>query len=184
MTTQRIQHDASITKQGPKQGHNSSDRIVFREEPLPRDLQSVIEIVESSGFFYPPEIDVARELVMERLSKGTQSGYYFLFAETGEGVVGYTCFGPIPCTLQSYDLYWIAVHQSWRGSGIGKDLLRRTEEIIRGMGGTRIYVETSSRDQYRPTNAFYRTCGYRKEATLRDFYGPGDGKVIFVKILT
>lgn len=183
MTTNRTQPDAPIPKQGPGEGHNMADTVIFREEPLPTDTESVREIVESSGFFYPAEIEVARELILERLSKGTQSGYYFLFAETGERVVGYTCFGPIPCTLESYDLYWIAVHQSRRGSGIGRDLLMRTEKIIRGMGGTRIYVETSSRDQYRPTNAFYRACGYRNEAALHDFYGPGDGKVIFVKIL-
>jgi hypothetical protein len=46
-----------------------------------------------------------------------------------------------------------------------------------------VYAETSSRPQYEPTRSFYRACGYRLEARLEDFYAPGDGKVIFLKVL-
>lgn len=157
--------------------------ITYRESPRPDDLEGVRAIVESSGFFSPSEIEMARELVQERLSRGISSGYYFLFAEGDGKVMGYTCFGPVPCTEESYDLYWIAVGNDLRGSGIGKDLLRRTEGIIRGRGGRRVYVETSSRELYRPTHAFYLASGYIREAVLRDFYSPGDDKVIFSKAL-
>ena len=50
-------------------------------------------------------------------------------------------------------------------------------------GGSRVYVETSSREQYLPTRAVYERCGYHVGATLDDFYAPGDGKVIFVRVL-
>ncbi len=183
MKTKEAHPDVLITNRIKRESPGISGRLNFREEPLSTDPGSVREIVESSGFFYPTEIEVACELIRERLSKGIESGYFFLFAEEEGSVVGYTCFGPIPCTLKSFDLYWIAVHHSRRGSGIGRSLLIRTEQIIVGMGGTRIYAETSSRDLYSPTNAFYRACGYRIEATLEDFYAPGDGKVIFLKVL-
>lgn len=62
--------------------------------------------------------------------------------------------------------------------------MNRFQEVIRNMGGRRIYAETSSRDLYRPTMAFYRACGYKIEATLEDFYAPGDAKVILLKILS
>jgi len=177
-------HTASVSRQRWQTRSGTPCPLRFREEPLATDIASVREIVESSGFFYPAEIEVACDLVRERLAKGTESGYYFLFAEEGRKDVGYTCFGPIPCTLDSYDLYWIAVHHARRGSGIGRDLLNRSEEVIRNMGGRRIYVETSSRDLYRPTMAFYGACGYKIEATLEDFYAPGDAKVILLKILS
>jgi hypothetical protein len=32
--------------------------------------------------------------------------------------------------------------------------------------------------------AFYGACGYKIEATLEDFYAPGDAKVILLKILS
>jgi GNAT superfamily N-acetyltransferase len=157
--------------------------IRFRSDPLPSDLEKVREIVSSSGFFSSMEIDLALELLSERIAKGESSGYYFLFGEIQGGVVGYACFGPIPCTLTSFDLYWIAVRPELRGGGGGKILLGKVEEEIRRMGGTRIYVETSSRELYTPTRAFYKSCGYGQEAAMRDFYAPGDDKVVFLKVL-
>jgi hypothetical protein len=50
-------------------------------------------------------------------------------------------------------------------------------------GGARLYAETSSRPQYAPTRAFYRAAGFDPAAELPDFYAPGDGKVVFAKLL-
>lgn len=157
--------------------------LTYREEPAPSDLDWVGKIVESTDFFTREERDIALELVAERLAKGENSGYLFLFAEGPQGVVGYSCFGPIMGTVASYDLYWLAVHDRCRGVGIGKRLLALSEKAIARRGGKRIYADTASREQYAPTRAFYLACGYREEARLIDFYAPGDGKVIYVKAL-
>ena len=159
------------------------DEIIYREEPFPSDLQGVKEIVESSGFFSQEEIEVALELVQERLLKGVTSGYHFLFAEAEGRMIGYACFGPIPGTKESCDLYWIAVNNDFRGSGLGKAILEKAEQEMTDLGGRRIYVETSSREQYRPTQSFYSKCGYAKEAVLKNFYSPGDDKIIYVKAM-
>ena len=155
--------------------------IVYRENPFPSDVDSIENIVASSGFFSREEVELSIELIRERLTKGDASSYYFLFAEVDGRIVGYTCYGPIPCTKDRYDLYWIAVHDDVRGRGIGRALLARTESAIAKMGGKRIYVDTSSRDQYEPTRSFYRRSGYEQEAVLKDFYSPGDDKIIYVK---
>lgn len=157
--------------------------ISYRDKPIPYDVDSILNIVKSSGFFSTEEVEMAVELVQENLSKGESSGYYFLFVEINERIVGYSCYGPIPCTKESYDLYWIAVLHDFRSRGIGRELLERTEKKIEEMGGKRIYVDTSSRDQYEPTRSFYRAGGYEQEAVLKDFYSPGDDKVIYVKQL-
>ena len=162
----------------------SAASISFREDVRASDCKDIRRIVSSSGFFSRGEIETAVELVEERLTRGDASGYHFLIAEWSGRMVGYTCFGPIPCTQASYDLYWIAVDDGCRGRGLGKAILKRTEDLIAGRGGLRIFVETSSRDQYEPTRAFYRNCGYREEARLEEFYAPGDDKVIFVKSLS
>ena len=162
---------------------NVSDPITWREEPQPSDMKRVREIVVSSGFFSNAEVEVAVELVQERLNKGIESGYYFLFAEKDRIVAGYSCFGPIPCTEESYDIYWIAVQEELRRSGLGAKILNRVENRIKAIGGRRIYVETSSREQYKPTRSFYSRCGYHKEATLKDFYSPGDDKIVFLRVL-
>lgn len=157
--------------------------VVFRTQPSPSDAQAIRRIVRSSGFFRDDEIDVAVELVDERLARGEASGYHFLFAEAGDHVVGYTCFGPIACTVSSFDVFWIAVDESRRGTGLGRALLERSEAIIREMGGTRVYIETSGKAQYLPTRGFYTRCGYIAEAELADFYAPGDSKVVYSKAL-
>ena len=154
----------------------------LRETVEESDRQAVKDVLSSSGFFYDYEIEVALELVDERLAKPKKSGYFFIFAETADKkVLGFTCFGPIACTASSYDLFWVAVHNDCRGMGIGKELLTATEKAIKKLGGKRIYIETSSRPLYEPTRKFYEKCGYPLEATLKNFYGPDDSKCIFAK---
>ncbi len=158
--------------------------LKFRDHALPSDVEAVRSMVGATGFFSPEEVLIAVELLQENLARGSDSGYHFLFCEDGEaGMIGYTCFGPIPGTKASFDLYWIVVDARFQGRGIGQVLLGRTEDIIAVMGGSRIYVETSSRELYAPTRKFYSRSGYAQEAVLRDFYAPGDSKLIYVKVL-
>ncbi len=157
--------------------------LSYRAEVRRADVDSVGRLVEATGFFSVEEIGIARELVEERMVRGAQSGYFFLFAEAGRRLAGYACFGPIPGTMQSFDLYWIAVYPSFQQKGIGRMLLQAAEREMMKNGAGRVYVDTSSRPQYEPTRRFYTACGYRKEAVLADFYAPGDGKIIYLKIL-
>ena len=158
------------------------EKLSFRETPLRDDLEKVRTMVAATGFFSDEEIEISAELVRERLSRGVESGYYFLFAENGDGkLVGYTCYGPVTGTESSFDLYWIVVDNDFQGCGTGKILDAKTMELVGDLGGTRIYAETFSRKQYEPTREFYRKAGYHETACLEDFYSPGDGKIIFVK---
>lgn len=155
--------------------------ITFRYEAVPADRGHVRRIVESTGFFSPAEVGVAVELVDERLAKGPASGYYFVFAEQDGQVIGYSCYGPIAATADSFDLYWIAVDNTRRSQGLGRKLMAESERLIALAGGNGVYVETSNRPQYQPTRSFYERFGYDRAAVLADFYGPGDDKVIYVR---
>jgi D-alanine-D-alanine ligase len=167
----------------------------FREEVRPADAAAVRDIVASTGFFHDFEIDVAVELVQERLGRGVASEYYFVFADEAatRRTIGYVSFGPIACTIGSFDLYWIAVHHDRRGQGLGMALMAEAERLmlagVRGPEGKpgpparRVYIETSSKPQYEPTRRFYSRCGYREEARFEGFYAPGDDRVVYVKPL-
>ena len=158
-------------------------KIRFRNTVSEKDLLSVRQIAESTGFFYPEEVDTAVELVEDRLAKGARCGYHFLFAEHEGRAVGFTSFGPIACTKESYDLYWIVVAGDFRGKGLGTQLLEQSEESIASYGGSRVYIETSARPFYAPTRAFYVARGYSQIAELEDFYAPGDAKAMYLKVL-
>jgi ribosomal protein S18 acetylase RimI-like enzyme len=159
----------------------------FRTETRPDDVAAVRDLAAATGYFSASEVAIAAELVEERLQRGPASGYEFLFAD-GAGrldgrLEGYACYGLIPCTLSSYDLYWIAVHPDTQGAGLGRRLLQECERRIRALGGTGVYAETSGKAQYVSTRKFYERCDYATGAVFADFYGPGDDKYVFVKIL-
>lgn len=162
---------------------NSSGGIVWRRDVLTSDIEAICDLVRSTGFFHEDETAIAGELVKERLSRGTASGYEFLIAEIGGRIAGYACFGKIDGTVDAFDLYWIAVDPALQGRGLGREILRRAESVMRDMGASRVYIDTSSSDTYRSTRAFYAAMGYVEEAHLADFYKKGDGKVIFVSNL-
>lgn len=147
------------------------------------DVERVRSLVASTGFFNPAEVDIAAELVSERLARGQKSGYSFVLAERRGNLAGYACFGPIDGTDGSFDLYWIAVAPDEQRKGLGRRLMARAEDTMKKTGARRIYVDTSSSDKYEATRAFYRRTGYAQTAVLPGFYREGDGKIIFIKEL-
>ena len=106
-----------------------------------------------------------------------------MFAEVDGQTVAYACFGLIPCTLFSFDLYWIATHEDFRGRGLGKIVLREVEKVVAASGGKSVYIETSYLPKYEPTRAFYLKNNYTEKARFEDFYDDGDDKVVYVKKL-
>lgn len=166
---------------GAKAAHR--DGLDWRNGVMAEDVGRVRSLVASTGMFSAAEVDIAGELVTERLTKGIRSGYHFILAERGPALLAYACFGPIDGTQGSFDLYWIAVAPEEQRKGLGAQVYARAEAAMRKAGAKRIYVDTSSSDRYAPTRGFYQRMGFVEEARLPDFYAPGDGKVIYVKEL-
>ena len=171
------------TQDEPAPLFDRSSAPTLRDHVRQDDAQAVRRIVADTGFFRPDEVDVAVELVERRLTEGLASGYHFVFAEDSDRVVGYACHGPIACTIGSHDLYWIVVDPSRQRGGLGRQLLRESEKQIAATGGRRVYIETSGKPQYEPTRLFYERCGYEIESRLPSFYGDGDDKVIYKRII-
>jgi ribosomal protein S18 acetylase RimI-like enzyme len=155
----------------------------FRTRPKPADAPALRRLVASTGVFYRAERAVALELLETRLKQGPKSGYSFVFAELGAEVVGYAAWGRTPLTQCTFDLYWIVVAPAAQGQGLGSALLRAVEQAVADRGGGNLVIETSSRPVYARTRRFYREAGYRQVARLRDFYAPGDHKIMFCKVL-
>jgi len=155
--------------------------ITFRTTPEKRDIKRVMEIVESTKFFYDHEVEIAAELVAERLAQGESTGYFFVFAEVDGVTAAYACYGPITMSKTCFDLYWIATHNDFRGKGIGRQLLEETYKHARNMGCKIIIAETSGLEHYAPTRAFYISNKFDLEATLKNFYDEGDDKLFYTK---
>lgn len=157
--------------------------IEYRYFLKPLDKKFIREILDSTKVFYDFEIIIALDIVDEYFLKEDKSGYYFILAELENKVIGYVNYGPVPCTQTSWDVYWIAVNKDIMSRGIGSELMKRTEEMIKKLKGKNIWIETSSRKDYDSTRAFYEKLNYAVAAELKDFYAPGDHKVIYHKSL-
>ncbi|MEX2644474.1 MAG: GNAT family N-acetyltransferase [Acetobacterales bacterium] len=157
--------------------------LSWRESVRQEDAVGVRTLVAATGAFTADEVAIAEELVVERITRGRASGYEFIIAEEGGAMVGYACYGRIPGTDDSFDLYWIAVHPDRQRHGFGGRVLQRAEAAMLRAGARRIYIDTSTTERYAAARAFYARSGYAVAATLPDFYRPGDGKVVFSKTL-
>jgi ribosomal protein S18 acetylase RimI-like enzyme len=152
----------------------------IRIAPLqPAHRPEIETIVRATGVFSDEEIAVALELFDE----AALGDYEFLGAFSKDRLVGYACFGQTPSTDRTYDLYWIAVHPDAQRSGAGALLMNEVERQLEGRSARLLVVETSSRSDYAPTRRFYNKRGYDEAARLRDFYSPGDDRVVLTKRL-
>lgn len=147
------------------------------------DKPPLMAILKNTPEFKPYEVTVAEELVDLYLADGAKSGYHILIAEEDSRVAGYVCYGETPCTIGTWDIYWIAVSRQMRGKGIGKMLSDAAEKAVRQAQGRLVFIETSSTPLYENTRAFYQARGYEIIARIPDFYMPGDDKLILQKKL-
>ena len=157
---------------------------IISEGIKPEDKNRVAEILRSTNFFYEFEIDTAMEIVDETLKDGSEkSGYYWLKATDEDGIVAFANYGKDDFSTHSWELFWIAVHDASRHKKLGTALLKAIEEDVAKRGGKILWIETSGRPLYASTEAFYIRNGYTLAASLKDFYGPGDPKQVYSKVL-
>ena len=150
--------------------------------PVGRAQRARLEqLTAATGLFRPEEVATALELLDESLAG--DEDYRFLGAYDRDELVGYACWGETPGTKGTCDLYWIVVDPASQQQGIGTRLLNAVEERLRGEGCRLVVVETSSRDDYAPTRAFYERRGYARTAAIPAYYAPGDDLVIYLKDL-
>jgi len=76
------------------------------------------------------------------------------------------------------------VDPAFQGRGVGRGLMAFAETGMFSAGGRLAVVETSGTDRYAATLGFYEHLGYERAASVRDFYAPGDDKIIYTKHLS
>lgn len=155
-----------------------------RLAPLaPSHRLPVEQLLGATGAFRDDEIAVALE-VFDAAFDEDQSDYALLGAIGDAGtLLGYACYGATPCTLGTWDLYWIAVHPTAQGQGVGTALMDEIERRVRDRDARLLVIETSSKSDYAATRGFYRARGYEAAARVPDFYDDGDDRVIYIKRL-
>ena len=146
------------------------------------DKAQITDITARAGVFNQEEVDSVPAMFNEYLTLGAEgSGYHFIVYREADQVFGYAIYGFRDLTDGVYDLYWIAVDPNARRKSVGRKLLTACEDAVRAEGGRIIIAETSGTAEYASTREFYVRTGYVNEASIKDFYKPGDDLKIFVK---
>ncbi|TRX58431.1 GNAT family N-acetyltransferase [Fulvivirga sp. M361] len=143
------------------------------------DIQALKSVVDSSELF---PSDLLDEMIHDYLTNSSSKDIWFTTTENGVPIsMGYCA--PERLTEGTYNLYAIAVHKDHQGKGVGKDMMKYIENLLRENGNRILIVETSGNPEFKLTRAFYNKCNYTKEATIREFYTEGEDKVVFWKKL-
>jgi D-alanine-D-alanine ligase len=162
-------------------GERDRVRGPLRTVTRPTDPDAVATLTTATNFFADHEVAVARQLA--QASADADAHYRMLYADGADGLDGWACFGPTPCTDGAWDLYWVVVHPRAQGHGLGAALVEAAAREAAAQGGRGLYAETAGKPQYAPTRAFYLRQKFRCQATLPDFYAPGDAKLTFRRAL-
>jgi aminoglycoside 6'-N-acetyltransferase I len=137
-----------------------------------KDKDTLFKIINSIYLFSEDEKTVAKELIEEVYEN-----------ETDGKVHGYHCTGKRSMTEGVYDMYWIAVDPNYHNKGVGKLLINHAEKFVKDQNGNLILAETSSKDSYINTRAFYKANNYEVLAEIKDFYKKDDNLIIFGKYI-
>jgi ribosomal protein S18 acetylase RimI-like enzyme len=147
--------------------------------PRAGDRPAVEDALRACGAFNAVEVAVALEL----FDFGIAGEYSLTGAEVDGRLSGYACFGKASLTASSWYLYWLCVHPSAAGRGVGQAVVAAVEEAVRAADGDRLVVEASGRPDQERTRRFYERNGFLTAGRIPDFYKPGDDCVIYWKPL-
>lgn len=148
------------------------------------DRNSIEDILRSTGFFYDFEVEIALGLADDTIKYGKEAtGYHWMKLYEEDKLVAFANYVRNSFSVHSWDLYWLAVHQNSRHRKLGSVLIKEVENDVRMSGGKILWLDTSGRPLYASTEDFYRKNGYSLQASLKDFYAPGDPKQIYSKVL-
>lgn len=149
-----------------------------------RDRGKLYSMLTEVRVFTPEEIEVAMELIDIVLRDPGQKDYQIhCMADEQDEVVGYICYGPVPMTQGTFDLYWIVVDPQVQGQGVGSKLVDFLEAVAKERRVRMILVDTSSVPPYERSRKFYLRHGFQEVARVPDYYHPGNDRITFCKRL-
>jgi D-alanine-D-alanine ligase len=185
-----LRNATSLSQGGQAKRTTSAESTEKKDAPLgiirsvsARDRARILEFLKETGRFRPEEILTAEELLDDAIAKGDASHYQSFILEEAGLPVGWVCFGPTPCTVGTFDIYWLVVAPDRQARGLGGILMKHAESIIGRLKGQLAVVETSSREDYLAARRFYEKMGYRENGRIENFYAPGDDRIIYTKPL-
>ncbi|MBX2797789.1 MAG: GNAT family N-acetyltransferase [Myxococcales bacterium] len=150
------------------------------------DVGAIRRLAVDTQMFTEQDAGFVDEMVPAAVDGSAPEDHWIVYEMADGRVDGAAYVAPQPFSDRLWNVFFIAVAPRCQGQGVGGALMRHIEQMLRERGpqvARVILVETSSTDQYARTREFYPKQGYVEEARIREYFGPGDDKVVFWKAL-
>ena len=138
------------------------------------DQDTLGAIAEGAGLF---PADLLPEFMAPALAG---NGEVWLLAEAEGEPVGFAYARPEEVADRVWNILALGVSEAARGQGHGASLVA---EMERRLDARMIIIETTQLENQAAARRLYSRIGYEEEGRVRDFYGMGEDKVIFRKVL-
>jgi len=118
----------------------------------------------------------------------TQQGFVAVCQSGGtDRVVGFVTWLPRSADVSLVELTWLGVDPQFQRRGLGRSLVDAVADRCRQIGIFVMEVTTLADSvdyaPYAGTRAFYRRIGFQDLRVDKDFYGPGDDRLVLRKYL-
>lgn len=145
-----------------------------------KDIVALQRVLDDTNLF-PSEL--LPDMIAGFLFDGDSTDIW-LTCEADDMVAGFCYAMPEALADGTWNMLAIAVSPTHQGAGCGRSIVRHLEAVLRQQGQRILIVDTSGAEEFTATREFYRKNGYSEEARIRDYWAPGDDKVIFWKALS
>ncbi|CAM9648100.1 unnamed protein product [Ectocarpus fasciculatus] len=144
-----------------------------------QDLPALKSIIDGSDLFPSEMLD---DMTDGFLNKDAEE--VWLARLGGDGTpAGLVYAKPEMMTEGTWNALLLAVRPDVQRSGFGRELMASLESMLKGRGHRLLVVETAGSEDYAGARSFYESVGFEEEGRIRDFYQPGEDKVIYRKQL-
>lgn len=145
------------------------------------DRAALMDLLRESGQFDDAGVAFVEATLNQHLtSPGPE---IWLTAEQDQVPVGVAYCAPEPVGPRVWNLLMLWLRPDQLGRGIGRALVQQVEDEVRRHAARLLIVETSSLPAFETARAFYARRGFVHEATVRDYFGDGDDKLILTRRL-
>jgi ribosomal protein S18 acetylase RimI-like enzyme len=150
------------------------------------DVGAIRALAIGNGMFAPDDMGGFDAELQSYLDGTSQGSRWIVARDDDERMVGAGYYAPEPFGDRVWNLYFLAVDEGRHRLGVGSALVEHVEQALRAEGedvARVLIVETSSGAAYEGARRFYARQGFVEEAVIREYYGPGEAKIVFWKTL-
>lgn len=140
------------------------------------DADAIIDMIATSPHFDDAGLTHVRATFEQHCRDGSDA-IWLIADDSAPAGVAYCA--PEPLAPDVWNLLMLWTRADSHRAGHGTTLVDGIKAALQARGARLLIVETSSLPDFAAARAFYARRGFVHEATIRDYYEPGEDKVVY-----